>query len=152
MSEKRGPGRESAYTPEIAAEILDLVSAGKSLRSICELDGMPDERTVRRWASENREGFAPQYEAARNIALDILADEVLSIADQSDGDVPRDRLRFDARRWYLSKLAPKRYGDKVTHAGDPDNPVAVEDVTEARRVLREKLLSMSGRRPDGDQQ
>jgi hypothetical protein len=24
------------------------------------------------------------------------------------------RIWFDARRWYLSKLAPKRYGDKLT--------------------------------------
>jgi hypothetical protein len=41
-----------------------------------------------------------------------MADEVQEIAD-GVGDVARDRLRFDSRRWYLSKLAPKRYGDKL---------------------------------------
>ena len=30
------------------------------------------------------------------------------------------RLRIDARKWYASKVAPKKYGDKIetTHRGD----------------------------------
>jgi hypothetical protein len=27
--------------------------------------------------------------------------------------INRSRLRVDTRKWYLSKLAPKRYGEKV---------------------------------------
>jgi hypothetical protein len=34
------------------------------------------------------------------------------------------RVKFDALRWYASKLAPKTYGDKLQHIGDRDNPVA----------------------------
>lgn len=74
---------------------------------------MPAESTVRGWIVDDRHGFYAQYTRARDCGLDRMADETLEIAD-SDGDVQRDRLRWDARRWYLSKMAPKRYGEKLT--------------------------------------
>ena len=55
-----------------------------------------------------------------------MADDIIDIGDESsddyknDGDgktsfnkeaVMRSRLRCDNRKWYLSKLAPKRYGN-----------------------------------------
>ncbi len=48
------------------------------------------------------------------MGLDSRADEVLDSARGYSDDVARDRLVFDAERWYLSKMAPKRYGDKIT--------------------------------------
>ena len=105
-------GRPSIYTQEIADLICQKLAEGMSLRAICRSDGMPNEATVRQWAVDDREGFYSQYTRSRDIGLDCMADEVQEIAD-NDGDVARDRLRFDSRRWYLSKLAPKRYGDKL---------------------------------------
>jgi len=35
------------------------------------------------------------------------------------------RLLSDNRKWLLSKLAPKKYGDRTTLAGDAENPLAV---------------------------
>ena len=122
-------GRPSLYTQEIADLICTGISEGKSLRSLCVAEDMPSEACVRRWVVDDHEGFAAQYTRARDIGLDCVADEVFEIADNTTGDHQRDRLRFDARRWYLSKLAPKRYGDKIAHVGgDPesgDRPVQV---------------------------
>ena len=105
-------GRPTLYTQEIADHICQKLAEGMSLRAICRSKGMPNEATVRQWAVDDREGFYSQYTRSRDIGLDCMADEVHEIAD-GDGDVARDRLRFDSRRWYLSKLAPKRYGDKL---------------------------------------
>lgn len=74
---------------------------------------MPDHSTVLRWARDDYRGFFNQYARARDIGLDVIADEILDIADDADNDWQRDRLRVDARKWYLSKLAPKRYGERV---------------------------------------
>jgi hypothetical protein len=145
-TEKRG--RPSQYTTEIALEICKLLSEGKSLRSICEDEKMPHESTVRTWARDDLHGFFTHYARARDIGLDSVADEVLEIADDGRNDwmekkgrdgstfvalndeaIARSRIRFDARRWYLSKMAPKRYGDKIALAGDAENPIAVKDVT-----------------------
>ncbi len=88
---------------------------------------MPSEAAVRRWVVEDYEGFAAQYTRARDIGLDCVADEVFEIADDGS-EHQRDRLRFDARRWYLSKLAPKRYGDKITqeHTGTDGGPIRTQ--------------------------
>ena len=122
MSDERG--RPSLYTPEIAAKICDALAEGQSLRKICKDDSMPSEAAVRRWVIDDYEGFAAQYTRSRDIGLDCVADEVFEIADDGS-DHQRDRLRFDARRWYLSKLAPKRYGDKITqeHTGTDGGPI-----------------------------
>lgn len=63
----------------------------------------------------------------------MLADEIL---DGTAKPAPQGvdlRIWFDARRWYLSKLAPKRYGDKLTQEltggnGAPLIPPKVEVV------------------------
>jgi hypothetical protein len=76
-------------------------------------------------------GFYTQYAHARDIGLDCLADRVLEIAEtplvaekrvrKADGSVEittadaldRSRLTVDSLKWYLYKLAPKKYGDKI---------------------------------------
>jgi len=63
--------------------------------------------------------LADQYARAREMGLDAEAERGLSEALAWNGDAALGRLAFDARRWYLSKLAPKKYGDKqhVEHSG-----------------------------------
>ena len=47
-----------------------------------------------------------------------MADECLVIADSATAeDAQARRLSVDTRKWYLSKLAPKRYGDQQAAAG-----------------------------------
>ena len=139
---RRARGRPSSYTKEIADVICKGLSEGLSLRKVCEADDMPSEATVRAWVVEDREGFSAHYARARDIGLDCRADALVDDAKIAK-DASLGRLAFDADRWYLSKLAPKRYGDKITHVGgDPatDNPIqtaiTVGDLTEEQlRVL-----------------
>ena len=143
MTETRG--RPSIYTQEIADTICKALAEGKSLRSICREEGMPTEATVRMWAADDREGFYSQYTRARDIGLDCVAEEVFEIADHGS-DHQRDRLKFDARRWYLSKLAPKRYGDKITqeHTGADGGPIqsqATIDLKDAPQSVVEWLAT-----------
>jgi hypothetical protein len=117
-------GRPTDYTSELANAICERLAGGDSLRSICQPEDMPAESTVRHWALENREGFFAQYTRARDVGLDCMADRVLADADTAT-DAAIGRLKMDARRWYLSKLAPKRYGDKLAIGGDDDSPLRV---------------------------
>jgi len=48
--------------------------------------------------------------------------ECLEIADrgkdsehESQARIQRDRLRVDTRKWMAARLAPKKYGDRVSH-------------------------------------
>lgn len=126
----------STFSPEIANAICARLEAGESLRTICASDGMPHRATVHRWLDEH-ESFRDQYARARDKGLDVLADEILEIANTphegtvvtskewgeeiKTGDMLEHRkLQVDARKWYLSKLAPKRYGDRLhtEHSGE----------------------------------
>jgi hypothetical protein len=125
------------FDPVLADEVLERLADGDSLASICGEQGMPNERSVRRWA-RNRGDFGAKYAAARRLGYEKRADEMLEIADDSSGDwiesegggkvlnsvhVNRDRLMIDTRKWLLSKMLPKIYGDHLTVAGDPDQPI-----------------------------
>ena len=113
------------YTRELADEICRRISEGESLRSICRDPGMPSEGAVRGWSREDRDGFAIRFRIARDLQLDCWSDLIVDLADRQDLD-PRDRaIRIDTRKWLMSKLAPKRYGERLLHASDPENPIQV---------------------------
>lgn len=119
-------GRPSMYTQEIADFICERIADGESLRNICLGDEMPCRSSVFKWLNENK-SFSDQYARAREAQADHMADEILAIADETDRDtidteggerannewIARSRLRVDARKWLASKMAPKKYGDKL---------------------------------------
>lgn len=131
-------GRHSEYTPEIGAHICSEIAAGRSLRSICDDEGMPNKSTVFRWLARHPE-FRDQYSRAQEDRTAAMAEEIIEIADDEGiADVQRARLRVDARKWLMSKMAPKKYGDKVAIGGDKDmDPIETRDVSGydlARRI------------------
>ena len=122
---KRRRMTQTNYTSEIADTICSRMSEGESLRAICRDPGMPSEGTVRGWAVRDVEGFAERYRAARQMLLEYWSDEIVAIADDGELD-PRDRqIRTGVRQWLMSKLAPRRYGDKLQLAGDPESPLQI---------------------------
>lgn len=117
-------GRPSDFTQELADRICARLADGDSLRKVCKSEDMPDKATVFRWLRTN-EAFCDQYTRAKEESADSWADDIVDIADgEPSADVQRDRLRVDARKWAASKLKPKKYGDKLTHEGDPAKPIA----------------------------
>jgi len=96
-------------------EVLERLANGESLRSISKQPKMPKPSTFLLWVGKDAV-LAEHYARAREAGMDAIGEEIIEIVDQATPDTAqRDRLRFDARRWYLSKLAPKKYGDKVDH-------------------------------------
>lgn len=128
----------STYTQEVADIICEQLAEGYSLRQITAMDGIPSQPTVFRWIADN-ESFRKQYASAREAQAEKMADEILAIADCRTHDVDeegrvnhevvaRDRLRVDSRKWLLSKLAPKKYGDKLAIGGAEDLPALQVDL------------------------
>lgn len=117
-------GRPTEYTPEIANEICFRISLGDSVRTIVQDNDMPSSSTIFRWLlDEDKKEFWEQYEKARNIQAELMFEELLDIADDKEADVMRSRLKVDTRKWYLSKVLPKKFGDKmdVTSGGEKIN-------------------------------
>jgi hypothetical protein len=117
--------RPSDYNLEIAAEICERLAGGEPLQAICRKgDGMPTDTIVRRWRYALPE-FCAMCAHAREDAGHAWAERAVAMAMTADPlTAVSVRVKFDALRWYASKLAPKTYGDKLQHIGDRDNPVA----------------------------
>ena len=147
-------GRPSKYTPKLATRICYRLAMGESLRRICADDDMPSFQAVHRWiSSPDNKAFRDQYALARDIGLEVMADKLLDIAEGADaplyadasgslrvdmGRVQRDKLHVDTLKWYLSKLAPKRYGDRLDVKAEHGGAISIrwqredEDDTEAQ--------------------
>jgi hypothetical protein len=116
---------EPNYTAELASEVCRRVGGGETLRSVCAEAGMPSRVKFLEWVDEDRDGLANRYARAREGQMDHWADEILIIADDATLEPNDRRVRVDTRKWLMSKLAYRRYGDKLIHAGDPENPLQV---------------------------
>lgn len=146
--------RGTDYTPELGDLICALIAEGQSLRKICKLDDMPHISTVLLWVLRGERGeetYKPlfeQYTRAREIQAEVLADEVVDIADDSSEDelfteegkrvfnnefAARSKIKIDARKWYAGKVRPKKYGDKIINQHEPG-----EGVTEFTLSLKAK--------------
>ena len=120
----------SIYSQEIADEICEIIATtSKSLRKICKDERLPSVSTVLKWVRENENNFQKQYARAKQEQAEFMAEEILEISDDSSDDllgidehgnkienrefINRSKLRVDTRKWLMSKLLPKKYGDKI---------------------------------------
>jgi hypothetical protein len=105
---------KSTFRQDVADAICADIESGMSLRKACAQEGRPSPQTVLRWTNENS-AFAEQYTRARARLYDVWADQIVDIPDamESPEEVHKARLQVDSRKWLLSKLLPKQYGDKV---------------------------------------
>ena len=137
--------RPSKLTQALADKICDRIAEGESLRTICEGKSMPTARTVHRWLEKHSE-FRQRYAHAREMQADHFADEILEIADDNSRDtyttkdgrevvdhdhIQRSRLRVETRKWLMSKVAPKKYGDKLELTGKDSGPIDYRNMTES---------------------
>lgn len=145
MGDIQKRGRPTIYSPEIAENICERLSKGESLRTICESKGMPHEATVRSWALDDVSGFSTQYARARDIGYDRMAEEIIEISDNTEvgvktktnekgetetyeGDmIEHRRLKVDSRKWILSRVLPKKYGEKIENTGSPQVAIQVNN-------------------------
>lgn len=162
------PGRPTAFTEAISLLICERLAQGESLVNICKDEKLPARGTVMRWLQEDRHtGFRDNYARAREAQADFYAEEIIGIADEEctyvkhgDGDearkvevafdsaaVARNRLRVDARKWYASKVAPKKYGEKIAVGGAEDlPPVLTRTMTDAETAVHlAAILSQAGK-------
>lgn len=128
--------RKPAERAELSQLVLAHMRSGLSMRKSCEkLEISP--ATFCGWLDDDAV-LAEQYARAREAMMEVVADELLEIADApvgttdngstDSGAVAKQRLQVDTRRWLLSKLASKKFGDKLdtTVSGPNGGPVRGE--------------------------
>jgi len=115
----------------ISQAVLDGMRSGLSAFKACQAAGVP-QSTFSRWVDEDAI-LAENYTRAREDLIERMAQEVLELSDSDVGFLPdgkkdwaavqKHKLQVDTRKWLLSKLAPKKYGEKLEVSGDPSSPL-----------------------------
>ncbi|MBH2008298.1 MAG: hypothetical protein I8H71_01225 [Xanthomonadaceae bacterium] len=149
--------------PHSFEEFIGFIASGGHLAAFCKEKGIA-YTTILTWITAD----APRsemYARAREDRADVLADEIVAIADEVEvvakmqGDevrlgidaaaVSRNKLRVDARKWAASKLKPRTYGDKIEFNGTVNH----RDVTDGDLLSRLSALGvpMKSVMPEGDE-
>lgn len=120
---------------QIVNTICEKLVDGYSLRKVLKEIKSISASTFFDWI-ENDEVFQKQYARATDERAVLLFEEILDIADDATNDwmnkssddttayslngenIQRSKLRIDSRKWQLSKMQPKKYGDKLDIVSD----------------------------------
>lgn len=109
-----------SFSIELFEEICARVAEGESVSKICMEADMPSRFAFYSWLKdENKPECVEMYNQALFLREELLFDETKDIVDNPDAgydkvSVAHATLRFNARRWILSRMNPKRYGDKLS--------------------------------------
>lgn len=117
--------KRSDIPSETLAEVFRQIAEGKTLIEICKTKGFPSKGMFLAMVEERPE-LRDQYARARAKQADTFAEMILEEA-RTAKDAQLGRLRMDALKWAASKIAPKKYGEKVEveHGGEVDIVVKI---------------------------
>lgn len=135
---KRIRGRPSGFSKELAQKLCDKIATTDiGTHVLCKRKEFPSITTVYRWLNDHEE-FRNMYARAKEAQADLLAHQIVELSNRErvgkttttqtgqfsgttttkSDNYNRTRLQIDARKWLASKLAPRKYGDKVDITSD----------------------------------
>lgn len=121
---------KSAISSDQVAQALELLRDGLMLSEIARELGVRRVTLLHRL--KDTPEAANEYARAREDGLDARAEDLEALAAEAvpstasggldSAAVSQLKLRVDARKWILAKLASHKYGDKLAIGGNPDAP------------------------------
>ena len=126
------PKRGKTFDSDQIDDMLKHMRNGETLTAIAAMKGMPSIDTMNRWEDEQDE-LGAAITRARAIGFTTRAEKALLTA-QSSEDPAKGRLAFDAERWFLGKMYPKKFGDKVQLADADGEKTQLGEVERVTRL------------------
>ncbi|CAB4136344.1 hypothetical protein UFOVP299_53 [uncultured Caudovirales phage] len=132
--------------------IQDIETKGLSQRKAAKKHGL-NWKTFDDMINKNP-SLLMQYTRAMELRADLIAERMVRNSHNRSNDfytdsegnlkpnpvaVQRDRLILDTDKWLLSKLMPKKYGDRLTLDGEvkTGNPLTIENINVILNELKE---------------
>ncbi|MEN9590317.1 MAG: hypothetical protein RLZZ481_2103 [Pseudomonadota bacterium] len=121
------------FTQNQKETLFSEISSGASMREAADVAGVAIA-TVYRMMHRDQE-FSDQIASARRAQQDSEIEKCVEMADLA---TPEDwqvvKLRIWARQWRASKLAPKKFGDRLAIAGDEGSPLKIEQSLDVSKL------------------
>ncbi len=128
-------GRPSSYSEQLVDRICTDISEGITLKSIANKYGITTS-TIYNWLSKH-EYFRISYQNAKELYSELLFQDIMVLeARMLDGDITPAEFKAAAsvRKWVLSKLSPKRFGDKL------EVTATIDIASELEKRLNAKII------------
>ena len=142
LARRASAARNVEITEELFLVVCDRLVQGEPLVLICADTTMPARPKLMRYLYQNEKAREIYY-AAREMQCETLAEEALIIASDDSNDfsfdargkrtshndvVQRARLKIDQLNRTMSKMSPKRFGDKnfTEIQGSANHPVTIQ--------------------------
>lgn len=135
-----GRSKYAKWSPALGERICVAMEEGVSMPTAAKREGVT-EGAVRKWAREKPD-FGTRYALARERQIAAYQDEIdktLEAADEAALDpvnatarLNACRLRIDTRKWMLSKVLPKTYGERIEVTGSAVDGTAVVAAVDSR--------------------
>ena len=132
--------------------ITDIQTKGQGLNKAAKKHGL-NPNTFFNMVEKDAQ-LLKQYTRALELKADVIAERITRNSHNRTNDfyidsegnkkpnpvaVQRDRLMLDADKWLLSKIAPKKYGDRLTLDGEVKTgaPLTIENINVILNELKE---------------
>lgn len=138
---KQATGRVRTYSNSFLQTICDRIANGETYMAMERKGEAPDWATFYRRMNQSSD-LRSAYAAAQQARTARWAEELTEISDDGTNDyvirigrngkayealndehVRRSTLRVDTRKFLLSKLMPRVYGDRIEHTGAGGGPI-----------------------------
>jgi hypothetical protein len=121
-------GRPRKYDRDaITRDVFGRISLGDSVKGACKAYGIRVD-VLHDWVRDD-DRLAVAYARAREMQAHALAERAIAISRKAYGrdtaGVAAARLEVDTLKWYVSKIAPRLYGERVMVEQEGDHVVRV---------------------------
>jgi hypothetical protein len=130
--------------------VLVKIAEGIPLKEILRTDfRQPEYEKFLRWMHTDETRRARYYEA-QEIGAEIIASEMLAIADADDSleDVQRSTLRINTRKWVLGVWNRKRFGDVKQIEQNVTIDIGAAMAAADQRVLGRNVIDITPKQID----
>jgi hypothetical protein len=157
---------ERRGTPEVRAKLLnraldiirDIQENGATLTQACKDQGITRMQFIDYIEKDIR--LVDAYARAVEYRNDLKAENIIRLAHSRTNDfytdkdgnvrpnpvaVQRDRLIIDSEKWLLSKLAPKKYGDRIQIDAEVKHtaPLSIDQVNDILKQLDSNTIDIT---------
>ena len=148
------------YTAKAAAELFEAMASGETPGAFCRHKKIPHGPFLS-WIQKK---YPAQFWKARVNLAYFWADEIIEISDDISKDfkvnskgekvvdneaIQRAKLKVDTRKWLLSKIVPKEFGDALELKGHVDANVTTNIPKEIAEMVDEMKMGMKGDKDNG---
>jgi hypothetical protein len=134
-------GEPVAYSEALADKICLDIASGMSMTDAAHSNGV-NNSTLYFWLTREkyRDDFYPKYMNAKKLQAELISTEIIKLSDDRSKDyiiddkgnkkpdlaaVQRSRLMVESRKYLLSKMLPRVYGEKLALTDGDGQPVTI---------------------------